>query len=142
VRIGSFSHNVQTLKAAAGVASVLRLRSTVRAGWRAGENASVVPDEAPLDLANRGPDANVSIPLMVRITLLLNVDQLTSFPLAGTSLKCQLPTSGEPPLTTLVEHSQSSSLGGGSCSLAGLERIAEELGKAVMQTAGGALLIQ
>jgi len=31
---------------------------------------------------------------------LLNIDQLTCFPLAGSSLKCQLPTSGEPPLTT------------------------------------------
>ena len=59
-------------------------------GRKAGENASVVPDEASVDLANPGPDANAGIPLTVRLAFgapngsialcqcLLNVDQLTS----------------------------------------------------------------
>ena len=84
-------------------------------GRKAGENASVVPDEASVDLANPGPDANAGIPLTVRLAFgapngsialcqcLINVDQLTSLRLAGSSLKCQLPTSGEPPLTTAAE---------------------------------------
>ena len=73
-------------------------------GRKAGENASVVPDEASVDLANPGPDADAGIPLTVRLALgapngsialcqcLINVDHLTFFPLAGSSLKCHFRT--------------------------------------------------
>jgi hypothetical protein len=37
-------------------------------GWKASENAIVVSNGAPVDLANPGPDASVRIPLMIKIT--------------------------------------------------------------------------